>query len=120
MYRSACLETRDWHQSWLSAIDIEAVHEADAAYLSGSCSANTFLLVWSRMTLILRKDPISIFFALNIDMVAELYLDLSARVVAVSSPSSSSSLRLEPRNFGVSFTIAFASRGRIYARSGTP
>jgi len=40
------------------------------AHLSGSCSANTFLLVWSRMTLMLTKQPRSSFFERNMDMMA--------------------------------------------------
>lgn len=44
--------------------------ERSCTYLSGSCSANTFLLVWSRITLTLTKQPRSSFFDRNIDMMA--------------------------------------------------
>lgn len=39
------------------------------AYLSASCFSYTFRLVWSRMTLMLTKQPRSSFFARNIDIL---------------------------------------------------
>ena len=41
-------------------------------HLSGSFSAKTLRLVWSRMVLMLTKHPRSSFFALNIDMLAAI------------------------------------------------
>lgn len=40
-------------------------------YRSVSCSAKTFLLVWSRMTLMLTKHPKSSFFDRNIDILGD-------------------------------------------------
>lgn len=50
------------------------------AYRSGSCSAKTLRLVWSRITLTLTKQPRSSFLALNIDMLA----DYRGRIVVVN------------------------------------
>lgn len=43
-------------------------------YRSGSCSAKTFLFVWSRMTLMLTKQPRSSFLERNIDMMAVVWV----------------------------------------------
>ncbi len=50
--------------------DARDVASRRKAYRSGSFSAKTFLLVWSRMTLILMKQPRSSFFERNIDIMA--------------------------------------------------
>lgn len=50
--------------------------EEGRMYLSVSCSANTFRLVWSRMVLILMKHPKSSFLARNIDILRIVAIEL--------------------------------------------
>jgi hypothetical protein len=80
---------------WMAGEWEEAEGEA---YRSGSCSAKTLRLVWSRITLTLTKQPRSSFLALNIDMLA----DYRERIAVVNAKNEvgDAVVRIEDPGYG--------------------